>query len=858
MRHHGMTGTAMLAAAAGPPGGQRSLQTFTGEQRRQQQSYGCLTIQAGRPFRLPRETLLFNVKRLIVQKMLQYARQNSGPKNSWQFVSGAPGSSERPAIQLEEISMRSNLKMAALVILASGSIAAAQSLATLPQNNGSGGVFMDLTPIAQSLDITSFEVSYSGPAGTPVEVEVWVRPGSYVGFDESNAGWTLNQVVSGQRAGASDLTPLTLSFPLTLDAGITTAVYLHCITAGGGIRYQGWEGTAQTQFSNADLMLFSDVARTGNVPFGGYKYTPRAFAGVINYLPGGSATVDACCFPNGSCQQLLEASCIAQGGAYQGPNTDCATANCPQPPTGACCFADGSCMIDWEPGCLAQGGLYRGDGTDCASVTCINRIDANSNGPGLASTNGAGAYFLVEATDLAGIEITGFDINTNALAGTPINAHVYFRPVTFVGFTGDKSAWMRMGAVATTAAGRGNPTPVPVGGLKIGGGETWAVRISTSAGVRYTGSSTPPSFSDSHVTLHMGEIQDSFFGPFTWGTYPTSVLGWDGSMHYLIGPTINPGSCCLPDGSCAEVQEIVCTAQEGTYHGDGTTCATTPTGGCPQPATGACCFNDGSCIIDQRVSCTHAAGTYMGDNTTCAGVSCPTLLDTAPPNNGLLSAGSGIFLDLTASDELTVLRIDYVASTAAGSYTEAQIWTRSGSYVGWDSDPSAWTLHDTVSAWSAGPAVPVVGMLNNPIVIEANETIGIYIMTQFGGISYTGSGPQQHYSDANLALFSDLVRSNPWGGSTFTPRVFSGTIHYIMGGRRSSQACYANCDGSTTAPVLNVDDFSCFINEYATAQALPDEQQIPHYANCDRSTTPPVLNVDDFICFINEFAQGCP
>jgi hypothetical protein len=70
--------------------------------------------------------------------------------------------------------------------------------------------------------------------------------------------------------------------------------------------------------------------------------------------------------------------------------------------------------------------------------------------------------------------------------------------------------------------------------------------------------------------------------------------------------------------------------------------------------------------------------------------------------------------------------------------------------------------------------------------------------------------------------------------------------------------CYANCDGSTIQPILNVDDFTCFINEFAQAQTLPQHQQITAYANCDGSTIAPVLNVDDFTCFINEFAQGCP
>jgi hypothetical protein len=60
--------------------------------------------------------------------------------------------------------------------------------------------------------------------------------------------------------------------------------------------------------------------------------------------------------------------------------------------------------------------------------------------------------------------------------------------------------------------------------------------------------------------------------------------------------------------------------------------------------------------------------------------------------------------------------------------------------------------------------------------------------------------------------------------------------------------CYANCDGSTLPPVLNILDFSCFLNRFAAGDL---------YANCDGSTTPPVLNVLDFACFINAFAAGC-
>src|SRR5690606_33170604 len=65
----------------------------------------------------------------------------------------------------------------------------------------------------------------------------------------------------------------------------------------------------------------------------------------------------------------------------------------------------------------------------------------------------------------------------------------------------------------------------------------------------------------------------------------------------------------------------------------------------------------------------------------------------------------------------------------------------------------------------------------------------------------------------------------------------------------SGVTCYANCDGSTSQPVLNVNDFICFQTAFAAGDT---------YANCDGSTNQPILNVNDFICFQTQFAQGCP
>ena len=85
-----------------------------------------------------------------------------------------------------------------------------------------------------------------------------------------------------------------------------------------------------------------------------------------------------------------------------------------------------------------------------------------------------------------------------------------------------------------------------------------------------------------------------------------------------------------------------------------------------------------------------------------------------------------------------------------------------------------------------------------------------------------------------------------------TTLVFGGPLS-IQGGfwarYQTYPPCYANCDNSTSHPVLNVADFTCFLQKFAAGNTI---------ANCDNSTTPPILNVADFTCFLQNFAAGCP
>jgi hypothetical protein len=128
-----------------------------------------------------------------------------------------------------------------------------------------------------------------------------------------------------------------------------------------------------------------------------------------------------------------------------------------------------------------------------------------------------------------------------------------------------------------------------------------------------------------------------------------------------------------------------------------------------------------------------------------------------------------------------------------------------------------------------------------PLVLAAGQTYWVYVepvAQPTGTFSWIATAPST--APAGIATFTQYIfNGNP---STFRNRL---EVQATPGG---VTPCYVNCDGSTTSPILNVNDFICFQNLYAAG--------IPT-ANCDGSTTPPILNVSDFICFQQKYAAGC-
>jgi hypothetical protein len=148
------------------------------------------------------------------------------------------------------------------------------------------------------------------------------------------------------------------------------------------------------------------------------------------------------------------------------------------------------------------------------------------------------------------------------------------------------------------------------------------------------------------------------------------------------------------------------------------------------------------------------------------------------------------------------------------------------------------------------------GNLQDSIVGAALSDNGSRLLTASWG-TLDNAHPEVLVFDRGVHLIDSLDPP----GSPFSIDL-SGDGRYALIGTKSVHANYfgnggntyvldlgfdSNCDGSRVPPILNVQDFSCFVQKIAAADP---------YANCDGSTTPPVLNVQDFTCFLQKFAAG--
>jgi hypothetical protein len=265
--------------------------------------------------------------------------------------------------------------------------------------------------------------------------------------------------------------------------------------------------------------------------------------------------------------------------------------------------------------------------------------------------------------------------------------------------------------------------------------------------------------------------------------------------------------------------------------------------------TGGCCITGQEVSVRTQAGCVAAGGTYQGDSS--SPFSTPGTIYTAAnwsniPNNS--SASNAITVpDATTVNEL-VVHLDCTH--------------------GWLGDLTC-TLNKGATTVTLFQQVGIAG--NNATGRPGNMVYGYDYRFYDGGTSFWNAAynggkdtnyqePEGWYAPSGAqnaaSSLSPFIGGSAQGIWTLNVAMVNdvsntGSFTWSLEVNPTSAcpaACYPNCDGSTTAPILNVADFTCFLQKFAAANP---------YANCDQSTTPPVLNVADFTCFLQKFAAGC-
>lgn len=170
--------------------------------------------------------------------------------------------------------------MLLLAVSLSSTAVAGSITTTFSSNNTGDGNMFDVVTSGNALSITSLDV-HTSPSSGQQTIYLYTRLGSYVGNENSSAGWTL--MGSGLVNNAPQGTPVAFDVPdFTLAPNSTFGFYVVGDISNNSLRYTN----SSFDISNADLQVVGGVGiafRGGNHFTADGVFSPREWNGTIYY-----------------------------------------------------------------------------------------------------------------------------------------------------------------------------------------------------------------------------------------------------------------------------------------------------------------------------------------------------------------------------------------------------------------------------------------------------------------------------------------------------------------------------------------------------------------------------------------------
>lgn len=146
-------------------------------------------------------------------------------------------------------------------------------------------------------------------------------------------------------------------------------------------------------------------------------------------------------------------------------------------------------------------------------------------------------------------------------------------------------------------------------------------------------------------------------------------------------------------------------------------------------------------------------------------------------------SSAGSMFDMKARQPITIRGVEINAVNLANSDdVRIEIWTKSGSYKGHETDRGAWTLwvNETVASSGLDAPTTIPPSMFAPIPLGENNKRAFYIACSDGPcLRYSSSGHMKRYVNDEVILFGDgAAKRRSWEGGVIAPRLFNGGLNY--------------------------------------------------------------------------------
>lgn len=241
---------------------------------------------------------------------------------------------------------------------------------------------------------------------------------------------------------------------------------------------------------------------------------------------------------------------------------------------------------------------------------------------------------------------------------------------------------------------------------------------------------------------------------------------------------------------CGDPTDEACTAPD-TCDGDGT-CqrnhapADTP---CGDDLASACtapdaCDGNGACLPHDAADGTGCDDCADGPGwcASCDQGVCPDLCDAPAALSSGFAGGNGlggVMFDVVAQRDVRITGFDTNLSGAEDH--NVLVYTKVGTYAGFEQDAAAWTLLGASSVTSAGSDVATPLPIPIEVEVLAGERAAFYLSTMGTSLRYSNSTEDSPgallVGDDALDVFEGSGNQSGFG-TFFAPRRFNGTVHY--------------------------------------------------------------------------------